>query len=163
MMVYGDPQIECSSLQVLDRLAQLLQKIQINNLDQVRTLLIQIGQFEQAIADLGDKGTIDRVQRATDLITRGFLSIFDGNKSGDVAAKWTTILDFENFRDLSGCRLRIKVPEGFEFYTLFPEQYVAAARKFVSNWQDGNGSAALRSHGSASPEGPGVLVVGVRS
>src|SRR3954451_22043179 len=161
MMVYGDPQIECSCLEVLDRLAEFLQKIEINNLDEVRTLLIQIGQFEQAIADLGDKGTTDRVQRATDFIARGFLSIFDGNKGGDVAAKWRTIL--ENFRDLSGCRLRIKVPEGFEFYTLFPEKYIAATQNFVSNWQDGNGSAALRSHGSASPEGLRVLVVGVRS
>jgi len=44
--------------------------------------------------------------------------------------------------------VRVKVPEGFAFYTLYPEQYCAAA----SRWCDEHATSARR-----------VLVVGVRS
>src|SRR5437868_262413 len=51
MIVYGDPQFQCSYRSLVCLLSQRVARIDPANLDEVRTLLIQAGQLEQGISD----------------------------------------------------------------------------------------------------------------
>src|SRR5436190_10945567 len=53
MMVYGDPQYRISSRVFLRNFAERVRRARPNNVDDLRALLIQAGQFEQGMADAG--------------------------------------------------------------------------------------------------------------
>ena len=146
MIVYGDPQFEIESSLAARRLRELIQLAESRSLDQVRDFLIGTGQLEQAIADTGAHNSV--ITRATDLAADHFVrTILDQGKSEkpdsaplQIAAECIDIA-LENFD-----RLRIKLPEGFAFYTLYPEQYCDAALAW-----------------SRSRHPVRVLVIGIRS
>jgi hypothetical protein len=150
MIAYGDPSFYCSPAELLAQLPHAA-----SNLDEARSALILAGQLEQAIADAYNDHALPSVaQRFTDGWANSVVS--QCAKSGVIAGAVDSEapdLSATELRQALGARvnasIRFKVPEGFDFYSLFPEQYVAAARR----WAESHAGSASRT----------VLVVGVRS
>jgi hypothetical protein len=53
MQVYGDPQYRISSKVFLSNFSERVRRTRPDRLDDLRTLFIQAGQFEQGLADAG--------------------------------------------------------------------------------------------------------------
>jgi hypothetical protein len=144
------------------------------SLDELRNLLILAGQIEQAVADKFEN-TLEHRSEGPDAAERGDLKAGDAAKLSGLAtqltdesaatffAGWASAQRKEgahgslaNMRAILDAlqaygeeRVSVTRPEGFAFYSLFPEQYCAAAQKW---------SAA-----HAEKIGARVLVVGIRS
>ncbi len=141
VIVYGDPSYEATAGELLARLRARIAALRLGGavtLDDLRALLIQTGQLEQAAQDdlPGDDSRPLRACLAalTDQAARVFHEEWDGSpprhaalddlaRAADRAAAVGTLF--------LSCRLTVKVPEGFAFYALYPEQYVLAARRFM--------------------------------
>lgn len=162
MLVYGDPQFEAPWPTLLARLRQRLLATRADDLDGLRECLIQTGQAEQAAFDAWR-----RPSPAQQAAQSGAAELTD-NLAAAFVAKWFCVSggDFRSDRKaephlraaidafaripvLDNPSVRVKVPEGFQFYALFPDQYCAAALA----WE--------RAHTSAYPKS--VLVAGIRS
>jgi hypothetical protein len=149
MLVYGDPQFTSSPSQLINRLREMV--AQGASLDDARVALISAGELEQAIADqFQSPRLILAAQALTDVCAAGFLQSF----SPDGAEEKLSIPDaadllLNELGENARTKLTVKVPEGFAFYSLFPEQYVLAARKWAEE------------HNAVSPKT--VFVVGLRS
>src|SRR5205814_420469 len=159
MIVYGDPQMDCNYHDALDSIRHRLSTIDQTGLglnldiDQVRTLLIHLGQLEQAVSDAGHASPVwgQNCRLATDVAAAWFCSLYADTQGAhaslsDRSALSDALAALARFPDAP---LRIKIPEGFEFYALFPEQYIAATQKFLSDGNHGN-----RDIVSASGTGP---------
>ncbi|MGX2039324.1 hypothetical protein ACWJKU_04210 [Methylocaldum sp. MU1018] len=109
--------------------------------DARRRLLIEAGQLEQALADRLENGAlVERIMSVTDLAAAAFLG------HADLGPFQKALAEIELPPDLT---VRVKVPEGFAFYALYPEQYAEAARRW------------LRDHASSGSKR--AAVVGIRS
>jgi hypothetical protein len=163
MIVYGDPQfVQTLSVQVRhlrERVAQLCQDEP--SLDDVRELLVQAGQLEQAVLDalpaqLGPEEAqqwIERCQSFTDGVAKVYYGKWLETQHGTAFEGILLLLhlylkDIETW-PLPDVKLRIKLPEGFAFYTLFPEAYAASALR----WMDEH----------AAEKACKIAVIGVRS
>jgi hypothetical protein len=152
MLVYGDPSRELELYPTLDRIRRRAAQ-RPASLDTLRELLIEAGQLEQAVADseqevMKDRDAVLRTAIAlTDHAARAFVSVWQDGSSDNHQSGPEFALDCP--RHFPNVRLRAKVPEGFAFYALYPEQYCAAA----AQWLDRQRADATRE----------VLVVGVRS
>lgn len=166
MLVYGDPCFRASFLELVDQLRKRLvccQQLRGDAaLDGLRTLVIQAGQLEQAVHD-GSPGLLPRgeareliglVESLTDHAATAFVrhrcetrSGWGGGEIPDALAAMSRGLDaLSGSEDL---RLTVKTPEGFAFYSLYPEQYIEATDRWLAD-RDGAGCGA-------------VLVIGIRS
>src|SRR5437867_10089576 len=132
MVVYGDPQYLVSSQVFLQHLKNRLGKLDSGDLDQLRALLIQAGQFEQGLHDLSDSGTPQRAEdlaesrRFTDSAAEAFYSNWSGCGATEDISEHVGKL-----QRLEELTIPLKIPEGYEFYTLYPEQFCATARAWV--------------------------------
>src|SRR3954463_3488311 len=160
MIVYGDPQVECSYLAIIDALSRLVAQTHPDKIDELRTLLVQAGQLEQAVCDSADVRQEQRISACdlTDKTALTFYAVYSRMNSSLPARSECpkTLLQqiSEQLRQLgksSDTRLIIRVPEGFEFYALYPEQYCCVSRDFF------NAVSRSASHRQAA------LVVGIRS
>ena len=167
MIVYGDPSFEADAADLATDLrrraaaaaAATRNVTAAHGLDGSRTLLILAGQLEQALHDAdASHPDLPAVQRATDHAARAFLAAWralnaaghrddSARRPGDASALLPS-LDGALLRP--GLSVRVKVPEGFAFYTLYPEQYCVAADRWCDD------------HVPARAAGP-VLVAGIRS
>jgi hypothetical protein len=130
VIVYGDPSFIASPAEIraaFERFAAA------KTVDAAREFLILCGQIEQAVADSGAGES--QACRATDRAAEAFLVALSG-ASMPQAGPFTP-----------DAPLRIKVPEGYAFYTLYPEQYLKAAEAWLHK----------------NPDVRRVLVVGIRS
>lgn len=161
MIVYGDPRFGIEAKEFIQHLERQTALIHWDNLDAARSVLIQCGQFEQGIMDQYEeqnKSLIQsRVQTVTDSASTLFYALlFDAcRKLPEPRYEIRTALDhlqsaLQQVQDINNVSLQIKVPEGFEFYTLYPEQYCFAACKWCSH------------HVSVPPRKKAV-VIGLRS
>jgi hypothetical protein len=108
--------------------------------DARRRLLIEAGQLEQALADrLGNDPLVQRVMTVTDLAADAFLGY------ADLGPIQKALAEIELPPDLT---VRVKVPEGFAFYALYPEQYAEAARRWIRDHAD-SGSKRAAAYDSA--------------
>lgn len=150
MIVYGDPARAGLAGALLarlqTRLAALLQT-RVADTDALRALLIEAGEMEQAARDgLPDLPATVLLQTVTDRAADAFHSRWTG--TGDVPAALAAMGRALESVDLpEAAHLTVKVPEGFAFYALYPEQYVVAARRWAEE------------HRESAP----TLVVGIRS
>lgn len=161
MIVYGDPSISISGVELLASLRQsfnaMEQEAEVGE-DLLRALLIYCGQVEQAVEDwlsvhpeVQDREAIGFTLRR---VTEGVAARFIASQSQVEAAsnRSPRLVDLSAMLERvalpTQAELLVKLPEGFAFYTLFPEQYVAAARRW---------------HQSQQLDREPVLVVGVRS
>jgi hypothetical protein len=162
MIVYGDPQRSVRSSALRDNLRRRVSCTRPDDLDGLRLLLIQAGQMEQAAYDFWpDPG------RSISVLLANLLSFTDA-AAGAFFAAWLKASPSAVRASIPGwdCLRRrvnvleevwpsedpvltVKIPEGFEFYALYPEQYCAAALRWCEERQ-----------GAATKRG---MVVGIRS
>src|SRR4051794_38002666 len=162
MMVYGDPQFEAPLGTVISRLRKRAVDTCPTCLDEIRSLLIQIGQLEQGIQDYCrvpnrvDPDFAKQISQITDIAAALFFQVW--NLASNALVRNTIVprnalseiivkLEALNLKD--DPVINIKVPEGFEFYALFPEQYCVSALKWAIE------------HDSAAPKR--AVIVGIRS
>lgn len=166
MLVYGDPSFEeelsVGAARLYANLAQAARTPQALTLDTLRALLIEAGQWEQAIWDSLDCFPADEAARlgsacqtVTDCLALAFYQRWAGVEIGGHTPPDVSILllgalkTLDELSPLPSARVLVKLPEGYAFYALYPEQYALAARRWAAEHA---GEQARR-----------VLVVGVRS
>jgi hypothetical protein len=115
-------------------------------LDELRTLLILLGQLEQAVDDTPDILPCPELHAITDLVAAAFVAVLQG-RVPDIAFTARLLAAFDQLKLDPTAQLCIKIPESFAFYTLYPEQYYATALR----WATGR-----------EPDAP-VVVAGIRS
>jgi hypothetical protein len=120
MIVYGDPSIKLSVGEALRRF-----KLGATGVDQ----LVMAGQIEQGLADICHPG-LAMAQSLTDDRAAHLI--------GSDIETWSPIV--RELEAWSGQEIRVKTPEGYAFYCLYPEQYVAAARQWS---EQRNGTATV--------------------
>jgi hypothetical protein len=160
MIVYGDPQFKAGTRQLLHLLGEKVAVASPNDLDVLRALLIESGQFEQAVVDrlpITNDPLIIGVQTATNLAAAAFYAALVEYTPelptpllSVRAALELMSSELKRLRVLEDIQLTVKIPEGFEFYTLFPEQYCGSALQWLDKNHLGNRSRT-------------ALVVGIRS
>jgi hypothetical protein len=156
MIVYGDPHYRQKLSASVDQLRVAVEQTDSHSVDELRLLLIRAGQVEQGVADLrcsneSRSALLDRIIRVTDSVADLFYRLWSG-------APVLTTAD-ARLRQISGTLqeipigndwpVTIKIPEGFAYYALFPEQHCAAALHWA------------KQHAGAI--GKAVVVVGIRS
>ncbi|HZV34836.1 MAG TPA: hypothetical protein VFB72_09715 [Verrucomicrobiae bacterium] len=156
MIVYGDPQFEAGSSELLEQLRERAFAASAEDLDQLRSLLIRAGELEQALEDAGAEQAATCARKITDSAAAAFHDVWAQcqlNRSIprlDVRANLNELRNFlSNTFDFPS-QVTVKIPEGFAFYALYPEQYCEAALA----WSDCNGKDSNDRK---------VLVVGIRS
>lgn len=161
MIVYGDPSFTTPAREFAGLLWSRLAPggDRPKTLDDLRSLLIHAGQLEQALADglappldaNAAREALSRAEEATGHAAAAFRSTVDGpSHKAQVDGRLNAMAAaLKPLTQLPDSCVTVKVPEGFAFYTLFPEQYVAAARRWLG---DHAGAADRR-----------AVVVGVRS
>lgn len=166
MMVYGSPQHEeelgTFLAQLRARLDALRRFPADLSLDRLRLVLIMAGQLEQAAHDTlvegaqPQPGLVTALHTATGHAATAFYAAWARHHTGippvgvdiqGALAVMGTALD--GIQAVEGMRLTVNVPEGFAFYALYPEQYAAAAARWVIE------------HAGVSPRR--AVVVGIRT
>jgi len=159
VIVYGDPcELERPSA-LRERLRRRVAALGSGDppLNTLRTLLIEAGRLEQAVLDAlpEEAGLCADVQSVTDFAAAAFYARW-GAAAGTAPSaaadgpppRQRLLAALDRLDALPDAELPVKLPEGFACYALFPEQYCAAAGR----WLD------------AHPADDGrVTVVGVRS
>jgi hypothetical protein len=152
MLVYGDPQFKVRLGCLRRHLQGILESRDLSegNLDFWRLALIQAGQLEQGVADACAQGEDLSLLTLAEHITDGLADRFFREWTMSVVSQRHDLTrSLDDLRVADALELQVKVPEGYEFYALFPEQYAASAlewarRHFDADWQH-------------------VVVVGIRS
>jgi hypothetical protein len=160
MIVYGDTAHEVSAASMLAAVGELAQNSRAASLDGARALLIQTGQLEQALHDAGDESCdptpVRSSERVTDSVAAVFASLWaraagvrQRHHYEPSAALADATHHLAQIEVPSSMTFHVKVPEGFEFYALFPEQYCVSALKWAAD--------------HASVESKRALIIGIRS
>lgn len=145
MIVYGDAEFKASAGELFGRIESLASATDPNCLDDLRRLLIQAGQFEQALTDADCAR--ESAEAIVDAVAAAFVAkFFESPGLHTEAARIANAIAQMKNGLCPDKELRVKIPEGFEFYTLFPEQYCVTAQRWTRE-----------------REKTDVLVVGVRS
>jgi len=154
MIVYGDREFRIKLREMLSRLRNQIQRIRGRDLDKLRALLIITGQLEQAVEDhwsqpgAESEAVTSCAQNITDRAAAAFYVAWAGCKEGlEFVPSICELLDWLN--NFSEVDLAVKVPEGYEFYALYPDQYCASALRWAEE------------HASALPKR--AAVAGIRS
>ena len=95
MIVYGDPQFTVTAGAFISDLRQQLRETRPESLDELRSLLIRVGQLEQGIVDLLEREPLvhpETIQAATDFAAVAFCSAFSA-KDRSIATKALRELD----------------------------------------------------------------------
>jgi hypothetical protein len=134
VIVYGSLQSEASLHSVVGKLRN---RGNPGTVDDWRALLIEAGQLEQAIVDrqavnAGASHLIGQVVQLTDQAAAGFFACWFGLTEGSGLREsiWTSLRQLQNAENLP---ISIRIPEGYAFYGLFPEQYCAATLAWVKD------------------------------
>ncbi|HEX8235684.1 MAG TPA: hypothetical protein VF600_06975 [Abditibacteriaceae bacterium] len=165
MIVYGDPSFQEPASVLVERLRVQVAALQAvrPQLDDLRTLLISAGQLEQAVHDAIAGPQLDErealLQQVESATTQAALAFYAGWNTGQKGLAPATISTAEalsslastlnGMRDLPAQPITVKIPEGFAFYTLYPEQYCLATLSWINQHRE-------------EPEHQ-IIVVGVRS
>jgi hypothetical protein len=132
VIVYGDPQYTFSRGEARERLKAYYDYAVTNGIDGARDLVIALGQIEQGIADAHPQAaTLTAIMQATDRAAEYFVSQNLGKACAPELLDGSWHLAFCAL-DGTG-DLQIKIPEGFAFYSLFPEQYLTSAEIYSAN------------------------------
>lgn len=157
MLVYGDPQFEMGGDEFLEDLHSQLRSSRTGDIDSIRHLLIQAGQLEQAIFDKSDPTdeTALLSKGLTDLAAVALHTIWAISNGVDVSPNLKGSRIYDSIEDtlqalssIQDCKYAVKVPEGYAYYSLFPEQYFLSSKKWSID--------------HTAPEGR-VVIVGIRS
>lgn len=141
MIVYGDPARDVCAEELLELARERPDRGAGTADDRARLRLIRCGQVEQAVCD--GAGEDAEAAAAAMELTDAAARAFRGGGDPDPALERLK----RALKSAGGAKFQVKTPEGFAFYALYPEQYVAAA------------DAWARAH----PNVKRVAVIGVRS
>ena len=132
MIVYGDPKYSATVAELTVSLIKFADYARCS-VTGARDFLIAAGQFEQAIADSHTSNEATRLaERLTELAAEAFAG--DLLKSPKPAEEITRNILDEIVKSIDGSlSLTVKIPEGYAFYSLFPEQYVASTQKWIND------------------------------
>lgn len=140
MIVYGDPEFNTSMTRMRDAVDTLIRGVDVltPRLDGLRGLLIACGEWEQAAFDADDvpNDLLPHLCDLTDCAADAFCIGLSPKGAGDGFAAendlkpWVDAVraQLSSIEIDADVPLRVKIPEGFAVYGLYPEQYVAAAR-----------------------------------
>jgi hypothetical protein len=158
MIVYGDPRFQATARGLLAGLRQQFTLTRPDDLDGLRALMIQAGQFEQAVSDSDAGQDANGSARVlTNLAAAAFYAACTKcqiklpppiSSVGKALAELEEAL--QSCCNSADTFLLAKIPEGFEFYALYPEQYCHSTLKWIAQ---NRGSGRNRN----------VLVIGIRS
>ncbi len=134
MIVYGDPQTTEPIHQLISCLESALTTSEMHSLDTLRALLVRAGQLEQAFDDAQpalDPETLQMSHAITDVLAGAFYRVRAKQDSHQVDPLLRNA--FALLRQLPSSRqmVRVKIPEGFAFYALYPEQYLLSAQSWL--------------------------------
>jgi len=147
MIVYGSP---ARDIPLAEMVAEVTDLSVTDTLDGLRSFLIACGQLEQAIADENlTRGMQDAARALTDAAAVAFVAAWSAPRTPHESAPLPSAVRHVACETAPYAEqvVRVVAPEGFAFYTLYPEQYIEAALQWSS------------SH----PRAARVLVLGVRS
>ncbi|HZQ48420.1 MAG TPA: hypothetical protein VFC07_15490, partial [Verrucomicrobiae bacterium] len=158
MIVYGDCRFEATADMLMDSLRRCAAAIDPNDLDGIRALLIRAGQLEQAISDFDSTpDAVAAAERTTDAAAAAFLAACAQSQLELPMPRFGTEDALNHLRSalqspgrFTHAPLSVKIPEGFEFYALFPEQYCHSAIQWSARNPGVDRNRA-------------VLVIGIRS
>lgn len=134
MIIYRSQERSVTALSALQRVRESFRAAQASTSHQaVQQLLIDFGEFEAGVADAGiGEETATTLRRAA--VATGHL-LFRSWKQLELSL-WTrqfcTALSRLNAADLPRT-IHVSVPEGYAYYGLYPEGYLAAAERFASD------------------------------
>jgi hypothetical protein len=137
VIVYGDPQYTMSRAEARERVNEYFARASTGEIDAARDLVIALGHLEQGIADMREGGgaQLAAIMRASDLAAEHFISTFFGK--GGLPQVLAASRDCAQQGLEGDGELQIKIPEGFAFYSLYPEQYITAAENYISQRERG--------------------------
>src|SRR5438045_6196641 len=128
MLVFGDPKFSIALKVLLEKFRTRVQQMTHASLDELRSLLIFAGQFEQAISDGAKGGAAEHELESasvhlTDCLAILFCRKFLAGETPDERRMLFAALD-RIAHSLTRAALReelvtIKIPEGYAFYALF--------------------------------------------
>lgn len=141
MQLYGDSAHELDSAWLASAISK--RSLRSNELSALRCVLIACGQLEQLLEDGARSAVLCRAARAaTDHAAAAFYSAWANYNGSAPRPAWSANEEREQMRarlaeiakagDLRG---KLKIPEGFAFYALYPEQYCAAAVAYLRRAQ----------------------------
>jgi hypothetical protein len=140
MLVYGDAQEDISVQDLIRTVNARFAQCDLQNFEAVRALLIEAGQLEQAVADCDELANLAaHFEHLTNWAADLFCDLYFGKTPGQMARPAVSFAASE-------LEVRLKVPEGFAFYALYPEQYCTSAADYANR------------HGKSS-----AVVIGLRS
>jgi hypothetical protein len=149
MIVFDDSEFRERLLVLVDQIRVRISALRTTTAsnDDIRRLLVCAGQLEQAISDSDNrsKSAVDLFMRITDCAAKALLHV---QPLGPTLAEMSALL-LNLPENIPSHDLNVRIPEGFAFYALFPEQYARAALL----WSQQNQRA----------KSAGILVAGVRS
>lgn len=156
MEVYGDPEFCCRLPVLIARARNRIETASPESVEQLREAVIQLGQLEQAVEDWAeassDRNAFRRCLCSTaDQVALAFFKAWRG--AGIEPGHLRRALEWmDELGGVPDVEVRVKLPEGFAFYRLFPEQYCAAAIAWSSEREVASGRVAvigIRSIGTA--------------
>jgi len=127
------------------------------DLNSLRTWLVGCGQLEQLLSD-SERGTASQrtdAAFATDRAASAFYALWSSSSPRAPHPPWSATGELTQSRGAierlaasNSSKGSLRIPEGFAFYAVFPEQYCAAAVRYLAR------------HGDANPA---THVIGLRS
>ncbi len=160
MLVYGDPATNVPLPHLLQRIrARITSPGAALDLDGIRHLLTLAGQLEQGAEDslphMVSSAEAERIlpgiRRITDVAAAWFHDVWTvaaGKNHAETRldpATCASVLSdiIEDMPPLLQAPVSVKIPEGFAFYTLFPEQYCVAALRWLHHHPEPRGRIAV--------------------
>ena len=143
MLVYGDQQYDETPRPFLKRLQARFARTPLDDVDGWRTLLIQAGQLEQGLEDHasthGPTPLNSAARHLTDHVADHFFRTWArGINASEPPTDSLAECRAKVGNALAECplthqpRLTLSIPEGYEFYALFPEQYCLSALRWAN-------------------------------
>jgi hypothetical protein len=146
MLVYGDRKFCVRTSELFENCRARVQQTNLASLDELRSLLVFAGQFEQAIADAAVNSVSLREFTVatcdlTDCLARFFCRKFISEENWDGKEMLMQSLDrigrlLAGAPSLNSEMVTVKIPEGYAFYALFPEQYCVTALNWGQQHSD---------------------------
>lgn len=155
MLIYGRQEYQDSIKGFAARLCRRVAITRPDSVPELRALLIQCGQLEQAVHDApnptGHRQLLSASTHVTDWAAAAFYSVWANGGESSFAASClaSMVAELDSFLQAELPLVTFRIPEGFEFYGLFPEQYCCSAIQWA------------RAHEGASTKR--ALVIGIRS
>jgi hypothetical protein len=135
MLVYGDPRKHDWLGRAFGRFRARAAATDFESIDELRDLLVEAGELEQAAADCPrlDSRFQKQIARLTDSVAAGFLQRWlNHDIAENLSAEISGLVNEINSTAVDA-PITLKLPEGFAFYALFPEQYCVAATAWAAD------------------------------